>query len=52
MSESQAIWTLIRLDDLSGLIWVQTVCNVYQKTAMILSFGLTEKKNPSESYYT
>ena len=50
MSESQAIWTLISLDYLSGLIWVQTVCNVYQKTALVLSFRLIEKKNPSESY--
>ena len=45
MSECQAIWTLIRLDGLSGLIWVQIVCNVYQKTALVLSFCLTEKKS-------
>ena len=29
-SESQTLWTQIRPDILSGLIWVQTVCKDYQ----------------------
>ena len=31
-SECQADWVQIRPDILSGLIWVQTVCKVYQQT--------------------
>ena len=28
-------WTLIRPDDLSGLIWVQTVCQGYKQTTLV-----------------
>ena len=34
-SESQRVWSLIRPEDLSGLIWVQTVCQSYQQTTLI-----------------
>ena len=30
-SECQTVWIQIRLDILSGLIWVQTVCKGYQQ---------------------
>ena len=39
MSENQAIWTF----DLSGLILVQAICNVYQKTALVLSINRKEE---------
>ena len=32
--ERQTVWTLIRPDDLSGLILVQTVCQGYQQTTL------------------
>ena len=32
--ESQAVWILMIPDVLSGLIWVQIVCKVYQQTAL------------------
>ena len=32
LSECQTIWTQIRTDVLSDLIWVQTVCKCYQQT--------------------
>ena len=35
ISEFQTIWTLIRLDDMSGLIWVQTICQGYKQTALV-----------------
>ena len=34
-SECQSVWTLIRPDDSSGLIWVQTVCQSYQQTTLV-----------------
>ena len=34
-SECQTVWTLIRPDDSSGLIWVQTVCQSYQQTSLV-----------------
>ena len=34
-SECQTFWTLIRPDDLLGLIWVQTVCQGYQQTTLV-----------------
>ena len=34
-SECQTVWTLIRPDDSSGLIWVQTVCQGYQQTTLV-----------------
>ena len=34
-SECQTVLTLIRPDDSSGLIWVQTVCQGYQQTALV-----------------
>ena len=34
-SECQTVWTLIRPDDSSGLIWVQTVCQDYQQTSLV-----------------
>ena len=33
-SERQTVWTQIRPDVLSGLIWVQTVCKGYQQTTL------------------
>ena len=33
-SECQTVWTLIRPDYLSGLIWVETVCQGYQQTTL------------------
>ena len=35
LSECQAVWTLIRPDSSSGLIWVQTVCQGYQQTTLV-----------------
>ena len=34
LSEYQTVWTQIRPDILSGLIWVQTVCKSYQQTTL------------------
>ena len=34
-SECQTVWTQIRPDILSGLIWVQTVCKGYQQTTQV-----------------
>ena len=34
LSECQTVWIQIRPDILSGLIWVQTICTVYQQTAL------------------
>ena len=34
-SECQTVWIQIRPDILSDLIWVQTVCKVYQQTAPV-----------------
>ena len=34
-SECQTVWTLIRSDDSSGLIWVQTVCQGYQQGTLV-----------------
>ena len=34
-SECQTDWIQIRPDVLSGLIWVQTVCNGYQQAALV-----------------
>ena len=34
-SECQTVWTLIRPDNSSGLIWVQTVCQDYQQTTLL-----------------
>ena len=34
-SECQTVWTLIRPDDSSGLIWVQTVCQGYQQPTLV-----------------
>ena len=31
----QTVWTLIKLDNSSGLIWVQTVCQGYQQTILV-----------------
>ena len=33
-SKCQTVWTHIRPDDSSGLIWVQTVCQVYEQTTL------------------
>ena len=33
--ECQTVWTLIRPDDLWGLIWIQTVCQDYQQTTLV-----------------
>ena len=33
--ECQTVWTLIRPDKSSGLIWVQTVCQGYQQTTLV-----------------
>ena len=33
-SDCQSVWIQIRSEVLSGLIWVQTVCKGYQKTAL------------------
>ena len=33
-SESQTVWTQIRPDILSGLIWVQVVCKGYKQTKL------------------
>ena len=32
--ECRTVWFQIRMDELSGLIWVQTVCKLYQQTTM------------------
>ena len=34
-SECQTVWILIRSDDTSGLIWVQTDCQDYQQTTLV-----------------
>ena len=34
-SECQTVWIQIRLNILSGLIWVQTVCKCYQQTTLV-----------------
>ena len=34
-SECQTVWIQIRSNILSGLIWVQTVCKVYQQTTQV-----------------
>ena len=34
-SECQTVWNQIRPDVLSGLIWVQTVCEGYQQTTLV-----------------
>ena len=35
LSECQTVWTQIRIDVLSVLIWVQTVCKGYQQTIQV-----------------
>ena len=32
--ECQTVWFLIRLDVMSGLVWVQTVCKGHQQTTL------------------
>ena len=34
-SECQTVWTLIRPNELSGLIWVQIVCQDYQQKTLV-----------------
>ena len=34
-SECQTVWTQIRPDKMSGLIWVQTVCKSYQQMTLV-----------------
>ena len=34
-SECQTVWIQIRPDVLSGLVWIQTVCNGYQQTTLV-----------------
>ena len=46
LSECQTVWTQIRTDILSVLIWVQTVCKGYQQTTKA---SQTHKLNPSQS---
>ena len=42
LSECQTVWIQIRPDILSGLIWVQIVCNGYkQRTQRVKSYSLT-----------
>ena len=38
-SQCQTVWTQIRPDVLSGLIWVQTVCKGYQQTTKVATSG-------------
>ena len=47
LSECQTVWVQIRIDDLSGLIWVQSVCKGYQQTTEV-AIGSTPQylKNP------
>ena len=59
-SECQTIWIQVKPDNLSGLIWVQTVCKGYQQMTLIgkdthanisrrargLSFGLSRHLCP------
>ena len=35
LSECQTVWIHIRMDDLSVLIWIQTVCIGYQKITKV-----------------
>ena len=37
-SECQTVWIQIRLDKMSGLIWVQTVCTLIYKTSGVRYF--------------
>ena len=39
LSEWQTVWIQIKPDVLSGLIWVLTVCKVYQQTAKVKCLG-------------
>ena len=34
-SDCQTVWVQIRPDNLSGLIWVQTVCKGFQRTTLV-----------------
>ena len=34
-SGSQTVWIQVRLDKMSGLTWVQTVCKCYQQTTLL-----------------
>ena len=38
-SECQTVWIQIRSDNLSGLIWVQTVCKGYQQMTKVVTSG-------------
>ena len=46
-SWSQTIWTQIRPDIMSGLIWVQTVCKCYQQTTIAITSEVSFSHNPS-----
>ena len=37
LSECQTIWTQIRTDIMSVLIWVQTICKGYQRTTKVVA---------------
>ena len=45
----QAVWTQIRPDILTGLIWVQTVCKGYQQTTQVATSK--EKSKVNNVYY-
>ena len=38
----QRVWILIRPDNLSGLIWVQTACKSYLQTTKELNMAINE----------
>ena len=42
--KKQSVWIQIRPDIMSGLIWVQTVCNGYQEKLQILSADNTSRQ--------
>ena len=44
-SEWQTVWIQIRPDILSGLIWIQNVCNNYQQTTLVGNKGHTSTFN-------
>ena len=35
LSECQTVWVQVRLNVLSGLLWAQTVCKVYQQMTKV-----------------
>ena len=50
-SDYQTLWTLIRPDDLPGLIWVQIVCHGYHRTGRQRRYKKKKKQGYIGSQY-